>query len=183
MVLIITNNLVMKYAYIIGSNAFIVPGSAINYFDNGEEKEFLRINSIYHDLPPKAESPVLNVNINIKDTDGSVIRVISNKADTAGTFSVEEERDSVKLLRRDGSTIIHIHQLDDEAAMALEHNITAELEVNAPIVVIRIFGYFMLGDLHISAENEKLFINHNGYANSVRIGKNQLKFGADEVVI
>jgi hypothetical protein len=173
----------MKYAYIIGSNAFVVPSPVINYLDNGEEKEFLRINSIYHDLPPKAEQTALNVSLNVKDHNGSTITVTNNNAAPNSTFRVETERDSVKLVSRDGSTIVHIHQLDDDSAMALEHNITAELEVNTPVAVIRIFGDFLLGGLHISAENEKLFINRDGYANSVLAGKNQLKFAAEGVVL
>jgi hypothetical protein len=173
----------MKYAYIIGSNAFVVPSPVINYLDHGEEKEFLRINSIYHDLPPTAEKSELNVSFNVKDSNGSRISVTDNNAAPSSTFRVETERDSVKLVRRDGSTIIHIHQLDDDSAMALEHNITAELEVNTPVAAIRIFGDFELGDLHISAENEKLFINRNGYANSVLPGNNQLKFAAEGVLL
>jgi hypothetical protein len=173
----------MKYAYVIGSSAFIVPSRVISYSDNGEDKEFLRINSIYHDLPPKAEQSVLNIDLNIKDTDGSEINIKANKSVTISSISIKTERDSIHLLRPDGSTIIHVQQLDDESAMGLEHNITAELEVHAPIAVIRIFGEFILGELHISAENEKLFINDNGYANSVLAGKNQLEFTVEGVVL
>ncbi len=67
--------------------------------------------------------------------------------------------------------------------MSLEHNIVAELEVHAPIVVIRITGEFILGDLHIRAENEKLLVNNNGYATSAMVGKNQLVFSAEGVVL
>ena len=173
----------MKYAYIIGSNAFVVPSRVINYLDNGEEKEFLRINAIYHDLPPTAEKTVLDVSLNVKDTNGSPVIIEANNTAPNAMFSVEKERDSVKVVRPDGSTIIHIHQLDDDSAMALEHNIVAELEVNTPVVVIRIYGDFVLGNLHISAENEKFFINRDGFANSVLAGKNQLKFSAEGVLL
>ena len=36
----------MKYAFVIGSNAFIVPRGAISYGDHDFGKEFLKINSI-----------------------------------------------------------------------------------------------------------------------------------------
>jgi hypothetical protein len=173
----------MKYAYIIGTNAFIVPSRVIGYSDNGEEKEFLRVNSIYHNLPPKAEQSVLDIDLNIKDTDGTAINIVLNNLQAGSPFSIKKEHDSIQVLRPDGSTVIQVHQLDDDAAMDLEHNITAELEVHAPVVVIRIFGDFILGDIHISAENEKLFVNDNGYANSAMIGKNQLVFTADKVVL
>jgi hypothetical protein len=173
----------MKYAYIFGSNAFVVPSKVVTYADNEEDKEFLRINAIYHDLPPAAGQSHLDIDINIKDTDGTPILMLANLTLNSAPYSVKKERDSIEILRGDGSLIIHVHQLDDESAMGLEHNITAEFEVNMPIVVIRINGDFMLGNLHISAENEKLFINGNGYGNSVLAGSNQLKFTADGVVL
>jgi hypothetical protein len=89
----------------------------------------------------------------------------------------------VLVTKHNGDTIIDIHQLDDESAMALEHNIIAELEVNSPIAVIRIRGDFMLGGMHIEIDNEKLFVNDNSYANSVLAGQNNLQFAAEGVVI
>ena len=166
----------MKYAFVIGSNAFIVPSKVVNYADGVEEKKFLRINSIYHDLPPTAEQSVLDIDLDIKDIDGTPVILLANKEITGAPHTIKIERDSVHVLRTDGSTIIHVQQLDDESAMGLEHNITAELEVNAPVAVIRIFGEFMLGKINISAENEKLYVNDTGYATSARSGKNQLKF-------
>ncbi|HEY8780225.1 MAG TPA: hypothetical protein VIM16_01315 [Mucilaginibacter sp.] len=171
----------MKYAFIIGSNAFVVPSRVVSYADNEEEKEFLRINSIYHDLPPTAGESHLEIDLDIKDLDGTPVLMLANLTLNGAPYTVKKERDSIQVLRADGSLIIHVHQLDDDAAMSLEHNITAELEVNTPIAVIRINGDFMTGKLHISAENEKLFVNNNSYANSVLAGNNQLKFTADGV--
>ena len=171
----------MKYAFIIGSNAFIVPSKVITFVDDKEEREFLRINSIYHDLPPTEKQPFLDIDLNIKDTDGTPIFMLTNITVDNASYSIKKERNSIQVLRADGSLVIQVHQLDDETAMGLEHNITAELEVNTPIAVIRINGDFMVGQLNISAENEKLYINENGYGNSVLAGKNQLKFTTDGV--
>jgi hypothetical protein len=173
----------MKYAFVIGSNAFIVHSRVISYTDNKEEKEFLRINSIYHDLPPSAEKTFLDIDLDVKDIDGTPVTLLANKAISASPYVIRQERDSIQVLRMDGSTLIHIHQLDDDSAMSLEHNITAELEVHAPVVVIRITGEFMLGGIHISAENEKLFVNDTGYATSAMAGKNQLKFTPEGVAL
>jgi len=173
----------MKYAFVIGSNAFIVPRGAISYGDHDYGKEFLKINSIYHDLPPKAEPTFLEIDLDIKDIDGSPVVLLANKPVSDVPFTVKKERDSVWVFRADGSLIIQVHQLDDDAAMGLEHNITAELEVHAPIAVIRISGEFMVDGLRISAENEKLYINENGYATSAMAGKNSLKFTSAGVVL
>lgn len=174
----------MKYAYIIGSNAFVVPGNVISYTDHGEEKEFLRINEIYHDPSPHhPDQPSLNCDINISDTDGTPVTLIANKQVNASAYRVITERDSIIIARPDGSTLIQVHQLDDDSAMSLEHNITAELEVNMPVVAIRIFGDFKLGDLDIQAQNEKLFINGDGWGNSVLGGLKRLKFTGDGVIL
>ncbi len=173
----------MKYAFIIGSNAFVVASKVLSYADSDGEKEFLRINSIYHDLPPGAKEPHLDIDLDIKDIDGTPILMLANHTLSSSSYTMKQERNSVQVLRADGSLIMHVHQLDDDSAMSLEHNITAELEVNMPIVVIRINGEFMAGGLRISAENEKLYINDIVYANSVLAGKNQLHFTTNGVVL
>ena len=173
----------MKYAYIIGSNAFVVHSKVISFTYHGEDKEFLRINSIYHDQPPSAPETHLDCDINIQDMNGTPVTLLANKAVNPGPYTVKTTRDSVEVLSTDGSTLIHVHQMDDDTAMSLEHNITAELEVSVPVVVIRIFGDFILGDLHISAQNEKLFVNNNGYGNSVQAGLNQLRFTEEGVEV
>jgi hypothetical protein len=173
----------MKYAYIIGSNAFVVHSKVVSYTEGGENKPFLRINSIYHDQGEPAPETHLDCDLNIKDNSGLPVTIIANKAVTGGPYTVKTTRDSLEVLRTDGSILIHVHQMDDDTAMSLEHNITAELEVSMPVVVIRIFGEFMLGNIRIHAENEKLFVNKNGYGNSVQAGVNQLRFTEEGVEV
>jgi hypothetical protein len=173
----------MKYAFVIGTSAFIVPGNTVSFADHESEKDFLKINSIYHDLPHAKDEPSLEINLDIHDTDGTPIFMVDNRAVTTTHHTIKIERDSIQVLKPDGSTIIHVHQLDDDSAMSLEHNLTAEFEVHAPVAVIRITGEFMVGDLHILAENEKLYINKHGYANSAQAGKNKLTFTEKGVVL
>lgn len=173
----------MKHAFIIGSNAFIVPGKTISYGTEGNWKHFLKINAIYHDTSAPAESSHLDIDVEIKDVDGTPVSILSNKPITGAPYTIKTERDNIHVLRLDGTTIIQVHQLDDESAMSLEHNITAELDVHAPVVVIRITGEFFVDHLRIRAENEKLMINDNGYGNSVMIGHNDLKFTEAGVVL
>lgn len=170
----------MKYAFIIGSSAFIVPNGVISYAGQESSKEILRIRSIYHDNEPGS---ILSIDADIKDVNGNGIKIIDNMVEINSVFTVKTERDSIWVLRPDGSLVIQVHQLDDRSAMGLEHYITAELEIHAPVAVIRISGEFEAEGLHISAENEKLFINNNGYATAALAGKNELKFTAAGVVL
>ena len=173
----------MKYAYIMGSAAFIVPSRVIGYDDNGEDQQFLRINSIHRNLPPTAENALLNIDLNITDTDGNTVILLDNKMVNYSHHAVNIQPNSIEILKPDGTMVIKVLQLFDADAMALEHNIVAELAVNDPVTVIRIIGEFMLGNLHIRAENEKLLINETGYATSAMTGQNQLKFTEGGVVL
>ena len=171
----------MKYAFIIGSNSFIVPGNTLVYTDHNIN--FLRINSIYQDRPAGQNSTVLDVDLDIKDIDGTAIRINRNEPAETGRADVAVNKDRLHITRSDGTTIIDIHQMDDDSAMALEHNIVAELEVHSPVVAIRVRGNFMVDDLHLEIDNEKLFVNGNAYANSTQAGKLNLQFHHDSVAI
>ena len=170
----------MKYAFIIGTSAFIVPSGVITAVEGGHSKEILRIRSIYHDNEP---GTALAIDADIKDVSGNSIVIVNNMVEINSVFTVETGRDHIKVLRPDGTIVLHVHQLDDRSAMSLELNITGELLVNAPVVAIRITGDFESGGLHILAENEKLFINDNGYATFAQAGKGDLKFTEDGVVL
>ena len=173
----------MKYAFILGSNSFIVPGNTLVYTDHGQSINFLRINSIYRDNPAGQGSTMLNVDLDIKDTDGSVIKIEGNRPSQTGKTDVAGYSDRLHITRADGTTVIDVHQMDNKTAMRLEHNIIAELEALSPNAVIRIRGNFMVNDLHLEIDNEKLFVNGNSYANSTQTGKLNLEFSHDSVVI
>jgi len=170
----------MKYAFLLGSSAFIVKGKTISYGEEGNWKSFLRINTVSQG---GADGDSLNIDLDIKDTDGTQVLIVANKPVTGAPYTIKTTRDSIDILRIDGSTIIHVSQLDSDSAMALEHNIVAELEVNMPLAVIRISGEFYVDSMHIRAENEKLLINENGYATAALAGDNDLKFTAEGVVL
>lgn len=170
----------MKYAYILGSNAYVSPHGYISYTEDGQTKTFLSIRSVYHDT---AASSHLSVDLDIKDMLGRELKLTDNRIENAAVFHISEQRDRVLITKQNGDTIIDIRQLDDVSAMRLAHNIIAELEVQTSIVVIRVRGDFMLGGMHIEIDNEKLFVNGNAYANSVLAGNNNLQFAAEGVII
>jgi hypothetical protein len=157
----------MKYAFVMGSSAFIVPHGIIRYADDDNTTEILKVNSLWHDNEPNS---IFSIDLDIKDTSGNGVIVSNNKALGTGV-SVIADGKSVQVLDESGVNIIKVIQMDDKTAMGLEHNITAEFEVNLPLAAIRIFGDFFTHDLHILAENEKFYINDDGYATSALAGK------------
>jgi len=170
----------MRYAFIIGSNAFIVPHGVISSSGQNGSKEILRIRSLYHDDQPGS---FFSVDLHIDDHNGNPINVTDNVLEPGSSFKVDVHRNGINILRADGTQVIHIHQMDDETAMNLEHNIVAELEISMPVAVIRIFGEFKTEGLNVLAEGEKLFVNNNGYATSAMHGTDDVSFTANGVVL
>jgi hypothetical protein len=173
----------MKYAFLFGSNAFVVPTNSISFTNNEGEHRFLRILSVNRETPPDQPRVVLTIEADIKDTEGHSIRLNGNKPEQApDSYDILEQTDRVLVTKTDGTAVLDVHQLDENAYMALEHNIVAELEVNSPVAVIRVRGNFIVGGLHIEIDNEKIFIGDNSYANSVLAG-NSLSFSHSGVKV
>ncbi|MFB9843103.1 hypothetical protein [Mucilaginibacter ginsenosidivorans] len=173
----------MKYAFLLGSNLFVVPGNTISFTDNEGAHRFLRILSVNQPTPPDQPRAVLTIDADIKDNQGNEIHLIANKPEVAPPYDIMEQTDRVIVTRPNGSTVLDVHQLDDHSARSLEHNIVAEIEVNAPVAVIRVRGDFIVGDLHVEIDNEKLFLGEDSYANSVLAGSDELQFSHSGVLI
>jgi hypothetical protein len=173
----------MKYAFLFGSNVFVVPGNTISYFDNEQATRFLRIVSVHKDDRADEERFVLSIDADIKDNEGHVLHITNNQSEDVSNFLIHETYDRLLVSKRDGSTVLDVHQLDYKTAMSLEHNIVAEMEVNMPLHIIRIRGNFMAGGLHIEIDNEKLFIDDDSYATAALAGDTDLKFSHSRVLI
>ena len=170
----------MKYAFIFGTSAFIVPHGVITVADEDNAKDILSVRSAINESDPDS---FFSINLDISDAAGNYIRLTGNKPESEGSYKVTQERNCVKVLNADGSLLIHVHQLDEAVAMNLEHNITAEFEVNQPLAFIRINGDFMAEGVHVIAENEKLWVNEDAWATSALAGKNNLRFTSAGVVL
>src|SRR5450759_4757270 len=107
----------MKYAFVFGTSAFIVPRGIITFADEDSSKDILTVRSIYHNNDPQS---FFSIDLDISDVAGNYIRLTGNKPESEGSYTVKEEPYSVKVLNADGSTLINVHQLDDETAMGLE---------------------------------------------------------------
>lgn len=169
----------MKYAFILGSNAYIASHGVITFFEDTHEKEFISIQSVFK--PVKAGNTELSVDLHIKNADGYNIDLLDNKP--LGPARIEESAERLRVLNIDGTTMIDIHQLEKHDYMALSHHITAELGRYDEIAVIRLYGHFMVGHHHISIDNEKLFIDNESFAESVLIGNAGVQLRSNGVLL
>jgi hypothetical protein len=173
----------MKYAFLFGSNVFVVPNNTISYMDQEQTTRFLRILSVHRDTPAGERRQVLSVDADVKDNEGRELRITANQPEDISNFVIHETYDRLLVTKPDGSAVLDVHQLDYETAMSLEHNITAELEVNMPLAVIRVRGNFLLGGIHIEIDNEKLFIDDDSYATAALAGDNDLRISHSGVLL
>lgn len=163
----------MKYAFLFGSNVFIIPTNVISYVDNDETNEFLKIRSIHHS---NGTESALTIDTDLKDTEGRGLRIHDNEVLTSFGYKVSRTPDRILATGLNNDTVIDIHQLDNESAAMLEDSIIAELEAHEPDAVIRISGDFMMGKMHVAVDNGKLFIGHESYSSETVAAKNDLTF-------
>ena len=163
----------MKLAFLFGSNVFIIPSNIISYVDNDQTNIFLKIRSIFR---KNGDQSALTIDTDLKDIEGRGLRIHDNEVVKSFGYKVSKTRDRISAKGLDNSTVFDIHQLDEESAMRLEHNIVAELEAHEPDAVLRISGDFMMGKMHVAVDNENLYIGQDSYASSTRAGHNELTF-------
>jgi hypothetical protein len=170
----------MKFAFLFGSNVFIIPSNVISYVDNDETNEFLKIKSICHH---NGEDSALTIDTDLMDVEGRGLKIHDNEVIKSFGYKVSKSPDRILAKGMNDATVLEIEQLDEQSAKQLEHNIVAELEAQAPDAVIRIKGDFMMGKMHVAVDNEKLSIGRDSYASAAITGQNELKFTPGGLVV
>jgi hypothetical protein len=170
----------MKYAFLFGSNVFIIPSNVISYVDNDETNEFLRIKSICHDNGFHSD---LTIDTDLKDTEGRGLRIMNNEVVKSFGYKISRAPDRILATGYNNDTVLEIEQLDKESARRLKDNIIAEIEAHNPDAIIRIRGDFMMGKMHVAVDNEKLSIGRDSYASAAIAGQNDLKFTPSGLVV
>ncbi|QQL50362.1 hypothetical protein [Mucilaginibacter ginkgonis] len=172
----------MKYALLFGSNAFFVNRPIITSTLDGNEIELLKINSAYREAVNGQSATSLSVSSNVSSVNGTAIDVSENSFNQAN-HNVDVTTNQVHITDSHGNTVLDILQILPEAIDGLSSHVLNELHNIGEAIVIRIRGDFMVGDHHISIDNEKLFIDDDVYAESVQVGENGVEFGPNGVVI
>jgi len=170
----------MKYAFLFGSNVFIIPSNVISYVDNDETNEFLKIKSICHD---NEEHSSLTIDTDLKDTEGRGLQLHDNEVVKSFGYKISKTPDRILAKGFDNSTVLEIQQLDAASMMQLDDNIIAELRAHVPDAVFRIRGDFMMGKMHVEVDNDKFSIGRDSYACSAIAGDSSLKFTPSGLVV
>lgn len=170
----------MKYAFLFGSNVFIIPSNVISYVDNDETNQFLRIKSICHDNGFHSD---LTIDTDLKDTEGRGLTIENNEVVKSFGYKVSKGPGRILATGYNNDTVLEIQQLDENSTKDLEENILAELKAHAPDAVFRIRGDFMMGKMHVEVDNDRLSIGRDSYASSAVTGEGGLKFTPSGLVV
>ncbi|WCT11128.1 hypothetical protein [Mucilaginibacter jinjuensis] len=161
----------MKYTFLLGSNAFIVDQPVITYVQDGNAIELLRIKSVYAPAANGSEAKLLVVDTNITDTLGHNIALADNDYDHP-EYKVQRTDNQVHITNGTVHTVLDVLQLDQHTAEGLSSHVLNELHNIGETHILRLRGDFMIGEHHITIDNEKLFIDDDSIAESVHVGHN-----------
>ena len=158
----------MKHAFIFGTSIFLSSQNTVTLADGDKSTEFLKILSFYKHQKGMADH-VLTIDANISSPAGDVIRISGNRLEegTVG-FHVETDPNRVWVYQSGHhEPVLDVYQLDEHEYAGLSSHITNEIGVQHTDAVLTIKGNFRVGNAHFLIENEKMFINDNGFANGV----------------
>lgn len=170
------NNLIMLYGIILGSNLFIGTNGVLSYKEGNKIIPFFRIREIFRERSPGS---YLAVDCDIIDNSGNREVKLAKSKPVVGSehISVTCERGETTVIRNDGSLVIKIEQIDNEAANLPSQGPVAEfLEHNELDAIIRITGDFNAGSIPISVDTDRVLVG------SITIGGN-LSIGSGGITI
>jgi hypothetical protein len=158
----------MKHAFIFGTSIFLSSRNTLTLSDGEQKTEFLRVLSFYNHQKGSADH-LLTIDANITDTSGGVIRISANRLEEGpADVHVETEPNRVWVFQKGHhEPLLDVYQLNEHEFHGLSSHIVNEIGVQHPDAVVHIKGNFKVNGVHFVIENEKMFVNNNGFANGV----------------
>lgn len=159
----------MKHAFIFGTTIFLSERNTLTYSDGLSNIEFLRILSFYDNQKGK----VLTIDANINTPNGEVIRISANNNENNANVQLNVTSGRIKVFQPGhAEPVLDVYQFDPHEYPGLSSHVLNEIHAQHPDHVVTIKGNFFVGGAHFLIENEKMFIDSNGYANGVENAHN-----------
>ena len=153
----------MKHAFIFATNVYISNHRTFSFNDGGNHIVFLTIHNFY----APNQQLTIDASINTVD-DHHPVQVIGNAVTEGADVKIVTEPNRVKVFHASHpEPILDVYQLDPHEYAGLSSHITNEIHSQQPDPIFTIKGNFTVAGAHIMIENEKMFINHDSFANGV----------------
>ncbi|MDN3548471.1 hypothetical protein [Mucilaginibacter aquaedulcis] len=158
----------MKHAFIFGTSIFLSNRNTLTVNDGEKNTEFLRVLSFYNHQKGSTDH-LLTIDANITDLSGGVIRISNNQLEEGpANVHIETEPNRVWVFQKGNhEPLLDVYQLNEHEFHGLSSHILNEIEAQHPDAVVHIKGNFKASGVHFLIENEKMFVNNNGFANGV----------------
>ncbi|WP_184543036.1 hypothetical protein [Mucilaginibacter sp. FT3.2] len=155
----------MKHAFIFGTTIFLSEQNTLTLNNGDTNAEFLRILSFNNH---QSANKSLCINASVSTLDGSIVHVNANNIEGRMDVRAEVTANRVKIYQAGHEEpLLDVYQLDPHEFHGLSSHILNEINVQHPDKVLTIKGNFKVSGVHFLIENEKMFIDNNGYANGV----------------
>lgn len=155
----------MKHAFIFGTTIFLSEQNTLTLNDGDTNAEFLRILSFNNQ---QSADKTLCINATVSTLDGGIVHVLANNVEGRADVRAEVTESRIKIYQTGHEEpLIDVYQLDPHEFHGLSSHILNEIHAQEPDKVLTIKGNFKVGAVHFLIENEKMFIDNNGYANGV----------------
>ena len=171
----------MKHAFIFGTSIFLSRQNTLTYTNGDKNTEFLKVLSFYNHQRG-SEDRSLVIDANITSLTGEVIKISGNRLESGpSTVHVETDANRVWVFQSGHhEPVLDVYQLNEHEFHGLGSHIVNEIGVQHPDAVLTIKGNFKVDGAHFMIENEKMFINHNGFANGVENAHEGILLSAGE---
>jgi hypothetical protein len=155
----------MKHAFIFGTTIFLSEQNTLTLNDGDRNTEFLRILSFNNS---QSENTSLCINAAISTLDGGILHVTNNVIEGRMDVRAETSSNRIKVYQNGHEEpVLDVYQLDEHEFHGLSSHILNEIHVQHPDKVLTIKGNFKVDNTHFMIENEKMFVDNNGFANGV----------------
>lgn len=154
----------MKHAFIFGTTIFLSENNTLTYSDGLTHIEFLKVLS-FHD---ESKNRVLTIDAHITSKAGNEIKISANNNINGANIITDVSAGRIKVFEPDNDEpVLDIYQLNPHEYHGLSSHILNEIHAQHPDHVVSVKGNFTVNGAHFLIENEKMFIDQNGYANGV----------------
>ncbi|MEO3403374.1 hypothetical protein AAFN85_05705 [Mucilaginibacter sp. CAU 1740] len=154
----------MKHAFVFGTTIFLSEQNTLTYSDGLSNIEFLKVLSFYDN----SKGHVLAIDAHITSPAGNEIRIAANNNDNSANVKLEVTASRIKVFEPGHEEpVLDVYQFDPHEYAGLSSHVLNEIHAQHPDHVLTIKGNFKVEGAHFLIENEKMFIDQNGYANGV----------------
>ncbi|WP_183558754.1 hypothetical protein [Mucilaginibacter sp. SP1R1] len=157
----------MKHAFIFGTSIFLSTQNTLTFVNGDNSTEFLKVLSFYKHQKG-FEDQALVIDAIISSLTDDPIRISNNQLQAGPAFRLETTANRLKVYQAGhAEPVLDVYQLEEHEYAGLSSHITNEIEAQHPDAVLTIKGNFHVQGAHFLIENEKMFIDKNGFANGV----------------